>query len=134
MASNIITAMVTAGNGPLLNVTTGSTIGKNSGDQAQVQTNVQKFQSDLADNMADFTNDLQKYTAEMQNVSSINQNKIADYSAKVQKSQIRLQQYQMDYGWMEARLAKIQAEYDSAFSIIGAKLREQQQQQQQVRR
>jgi|TARA_R100001244_G_scaffold16008_1_gene17683 hypothetical protein len=38
MSSNIITAMVTAGNGPLLNVATGATIGKNSGDQAQVQT------------------------------------------------------------------------------------------------
>jgi len=103
--------------------------------QANIQAEISKFQSNLSEQKQDFESNLQKYAAEVQNITSINQNKVADYSAKVQKSQIRLQQYQMDYGWMEARLAKIQAEYDSAFSIIGAKLRQQQQQQQQqVRR
>ena len=101
---------------------------------ADVTKETGRFSSELGEIAKEFESNLQKYAAEVQNVTSINQNKIADYSAKIQKSQIRLQQYQVDYGWMEARLAKLQAEYDNTFVLMGGKSRQRQQQQEERRR
>ena len=86
--------------------------------QNQVQTHIAKFQSDLAENSSDFTNNLQKYSAEIQKVSSDNQSVIADFQSKIQDYSAKLQKLQLNYGWMQARMMKLQQEYDTAFQII----------------
>ena len=101
--------------------------GKLTEFQAKIGAETANVESDLQVQVADFTSNLQRYTSDVQAVMSSNQNKIADYSAKVQESQVEVQKFQMDYTWTTERLMKLQAEYDGAFSIMGAQTQQQQQ-------
>ena len=86
--------------------------------QNQIQANVAKFQNDLTKNSTEFQSNLEKYMGEVQKVTSVNQSKIADFGNKVQDYSMRLQKQQLNYGWMESRMMKIQQDYDTAFQIM----------------
>ena len=82
-----------------------------------------KEQQEYAAEINKYSQDIARYTVEVQRNVSTNQNSITDFTAKLQKAATRLEQYKIEYGWMEGRLIKLQQEYDGAFAIMGSQNR-----------
>jgi hypothetical protein len=72
----------------------------------------QKEFTDYASKVQKYQNDIANYSAEVGVV-------VGKFSAEVQSVTVDMQQYQLEYGWVLERIAKLQQEYDTAFVVLG---------------
>ena len=85
---------------------------------AEVQANVQKFQSDLAKNSADYSNNLQKYVSEVQKISADNQSALAKFSQDVANYGAKIQKHSVDYKWLQGQYAQLKQDYSQGIQML----------------
>tara|TARA_R100000458_G_C8277647_1_gene253247 strand:- start:3477 stop:5357 length:1881 start_codon:yes stop_codon:yes gene_type:complete len=84
----------------------------------QYQAIIQKDLQDSQLKESKETRDLQKYASEIQDYSANTSALLQKFSANIQNYSAKLQKVQLDYGWMETRMMKLQQEYDGAFGLM----------------
>ena len=83
----------------------------------------------MADNTADFNNNLQKYMSEVQKITEVNQSKLGKYAQDLGNYNAKIQKHSVDYQWYQNQYVQLKGEYNQGIQmLIGAGVPQQKQQ------
>ena len=86
--------------------------------QAEIQANVQQFNSNLQDNSTDFMNNLQKYQAEIGKITEENQSKLGQYAQDLANYGAKIQKHGIDYQWLQSQYVQLKQDYNQGLQML----------------